>query len=261
MPLFLTNPCKVCSTGQPLPPDARFCRNCGREVQWWETARGRRRATAVGGAGLLLFLVVIALLVLVSAHHTQSVVATRVAFVPQVVQPAPQPPVAPAPAPPTPVVPVDPTPPATPAVTPTAPVRPGDTDLSADPLAVYAGGPPADRLSIHGLRIGLPLSDVPVALLDDSEPDHLRDTGGNLYAVDDRRISEVHIRDPDLLARLPIDSTNALLARFGQPADVYRGDGNEFFPTYLYPDRGIHVRWDNAAGRIIEVVLVRPTPQ
>ena len=262
MPLFLPTPCKVCGTGHPWPADARFCRNCGRPANWSETARGRVWAGVAVGAGL----VAVALLVvlgLLAARQVSQTSTPPVAAVPVPARPTPS--VGPT-GPTLTTMPsfmrpaTDPTPPPPAAVVATVPTPAGDVDLSADPSAAYAGGPPADRLTVHGLRIGLPLSAVPVAMLDDSAPDHLRDTGGNLYAVDDGRIGEVHVRDADLLARWPIDSTADLVARFGRPADVYTGEGNEAFPTYLYPARGLHVRWDNAAGRVIELVLVRPAP-
>ena len=260
MPLFLPTPCKVCGTGHPWPADARFCRNCGRPANWSETARGRWwAATAV--AAVLVVVVVLVGLGLTLARQVGGTVTPRVAVVR-----VPPPPRASVVGPSGPTLTTMPAfvPPSTgptpSAVVATVPTPAGDADLMTNWLAAYAGGPPADHLTVHGLRIGLPVSAVPVAMLDESAPDHLRDADGNLYAIDDRRISEVHIRDPDLLARWRIGSTDDLVAHFGRPADVYTGDGNEAFPTYLYPARGIHVRWDNAAGRVIEVVLIPPAP-
>ena len=265
--ITLPPPCKVCGTGRPLPADATFCPNCGRPAAS-AAAAGRLAVAWVVGIGffvLLLLGVGVMLIVAGTSPRTRRVVAAVHAPPAAPAGVAPRAPAVVA-APPPPTGPAnDPTDgpvpgPSDPPVVVTATTRPGDTDLTVDPLAAYAGGPPADRLSIRGLRLGLPLAAVPVALLDVSAPDHLRDAFGNLYAVDDRVISEVHILDPDLLAHWPIDSVNALVGHFGEPGDVYRGDGNDAFPTYLYPDRGIHVRWDNAAGRVIEVVLVRPRP-
>jgi hypothetical protein len=138
------------------------------------------------------------------------------------------------------------------------PVRPGDTDLCTDPLAVYVGGQYAQHLTVHGIGIGTPVSDIPPALLADSAPDHLRDVGGNLFAIADGRVSEVHVREPALLARWPLDSTNYVFSRFGNPEKTERDGGDQGTDMFLYPDRGIGVRWDQLAGRITEVVLFPP---
>ena len=141
---------------------------------------------------------------------------------------------------------------------PGVPARPGDTDLWTDPLAVYVGGPSAARLTVHGIGIDTPVADIPPALLADAAPAHLRDTGGNLFAVKQGRVSEVHVRDPALLARWPLDSTNYIFSRFGDPEKTDHDGGDHGTDTFLYPDRGIRVRWDDAAGRITEVVLFQP---
>ena len=256
MPLILTT-CKTCSTGG-VPADADFCPNCGRRLTWTETPRGRRRAAVVAVTVLALIVAVTGAGLWVLAHASPH---RQVVFRPAPVR-RPPPPLEPLlAAPPVPPLPpqdvVTPTPATAPAAT--IPARPGDTDLTNDPLAAYAGGPNADRLSVNGFRLGLSIDDVPPTLLSDGAPDHLRDTHGNLYAVDADRISEVHVRDPDLLAHWPIDSTNDLVGHFGPPDGIATAGDNDPYATYLYPARGIHVRWDTAAGRIAELVLVRPT--
>ncbi len=242
--------CKTCSAGQ--PPGAKYCRTCGRPLGRTGGRAGAPRVVSIGIVALLVLLLGAAMVALRSTRQSQATTARHFAALPQRSQPPPPEPVQ------KPSFGFDPPSARTDAVAGVR-VRPGDTDLWGEPLAVYAGGPPSDRLTVHGLRIGLPVSDVPAGLLGERAGDHLVDTGGNLYAVDDGRIGEVHIRDPELLTRLPIDGTRALIARFGEPTDVYTGDGDQAFPTFLYPDRGIHVRWDNAAEKILEVVLVRPT--
>ena len=268
--MILSIACNVCGAGK-LPPTARFCRTCGRAVRWTDTARGRRRmAGGVGALVLLLPLLAVSLVALASTHTpgptnvvalVPSIAAPRTwsvptppsaASVPQIAMPQPwsfptQPSVAAAP-------------PATPAETVPAadPIRQGDVDLWTQPLAVYAGGPSADRLSVHGLRLGLAVAEVPAGLVGSVQADRLRDVGGDLCAIDDGHISEIHVRDPALLARLPIDGPHALFARFGDPEQTYLGDGPDR-PTYQYPSRGIDVRWDAKAGRLAEVVLRRPT--
>ncbi len=270
MPLFLPTPCKVCGTGHPWPSDAAFCRNCGRPAHWLETARGRRRAAGVAAAVVAaLLLLMVGLFLIVPARHVVAVAPVARAAPPSVPPAARRPvPVTPVPLPPsTPpaagrssdAVPLDPVPldPAPPPPA-TVPARPGDTDLTEQPLAAYAGGPPGNRLTVHGLGVGVAAAAVPAAMLDDSEPDHLRDAGGNLYALDaDHRVSEVHVRDPDLLARMPIDGVHALLARFGDPEQTYGKEGGDIM-VYQYPSRGVDVRWNAEIDRIEEVVLRRP---
>jgi hypothetical protein len=267
--MILSSACNVCGAGK-LPPSARFCRTCGRAVRWTETASGRRRmAGGVGVLVVLLALVAVSLVALASTHMPGP--TNVVALAPPTAAPRtwsfPTPPsVAAVP----PITPPGtwsfPTPPSVAAAQPTnptetvaadAPVRPGDIDLWTQPLAVYAGGPSADRLSVHGLRVGLAVAEVPAGLMGSVQADHLRDVGGDLCAVDDGHISEIHVRDPALLARLPIDGPSALFARFGDPEQTYLGDGPDL-PTYQYPSRGIDVRWDAKAGRLAEVVLRRP---
>ena len=254
-----TPACKVCGTGHPLPADATFCPNCGRPAPGTLSTRVAVAWTAAIAVVLLVLLGVGVTLIAVGRqpHRPVPVATARIAPTPSPMTglPATRPAAPPAVAAADPPV-ADPTdPPAPPVVDPAIPVRAGDSDLNADPLSAYAGGPSSDRLTVGGLRIGLPVSTVPAARTAEVEADHLRDTAGNLCAVTDGRVTEVHVRDPDVLNRMPIDSTNSLFARFGQPADAYHGDGDT---TFLYPDRGIHVRWDDVAGRITELVLVRP---
>ena len=269
MPLILTaSPCKVCGTGKPLPDDARFCPNCGREVRWIQTAHGRRVA------GLWMVAAVAGLVVLVAACAAMAVWLTpthravAVRTVPRpppashVAVPAP-PPVAglvPQPTPrliPPPTVAPDPQPSDDPPPVVTVPARAGDTDLAVDPLAAYAGGPPADRLSVHGIRLGLAAADVPAAMLAESAPDHLKDRGGNVYAVAAGVITEIHVRDAAVLDRMPIDGTHALLARFGDPDRPPQDLGASMFDLE-YAARGIDVRWDDGVQHLDEVTLYRP---
>ena len=249
----ISTACKTCSTGG-VPAGAAFCPTCGRRVGRSADRRGVAVGVIVTVGVVVAVIVAVGLWVAGSATTPSGPTITTMRPAARAT-PNPMPSPDSSSAAGTVVTPPPDVVPPTPAA---IPVRLGDTDLATDPLSAYAGGPTADRLSVRGLRLGLAVGIIPPALLAESAPDHLRDTAGDLCAVDAGRVTEVHVRDPDLLARWPIDSTAALFARFGEPADTYTGDGNEAFPTFLYPDRGIHVRWDNAAGRIAELVLVRP---
>ena len=267
MPLFDDVPCKVCSKGQ-LPAGSRFCPNCGRPVHWTESPAGRRRAA---GVGVVAAVAVVLLVGFVLLAVTQVSRAPRaVAVVPARPTNSPMPTPTPTPMPPSPSpspsltrIPSTFPPVGVPTPTPSPP-PPADangdgvTELTADPLAAYAGGPPGDRLMVRGIRVGTPAIAVPTSILTERAADHLRDVDGNLYALDrGGSVSEIHVRDPDVLARLPIDSTHALTGHFGTPDDVYTdADGGLY--TYLYPARGVDVRWDAKAGRIDELVLRRP---
>jgi hypothetical protein len=267
-------PCPVCGNGRQLPADAPFCPSCGRaaaaRVPTVSDGLGlapgdRRLAVALTVAVALVMLLVLAggVALVVAGRSTRALLATP-ATAPTRRPPTLAPPAAAGAAPPR-----APTPNRRPAVvTPPPPIvtarpaeivaRPGDTDLTVDPLAIYAGGPPGDRLTLRGLRVGLPVSDVPDNAMDRSDPERWRDTAGDWCAVDAGQITEVHLCDPAVLARLPIDGRTALLGHFGQsrfPYDV--GDGRVMFE---YPARGLRLRYDDRVDRIVEVVLVRPVP-
>lgn len=265
--VMTTPPCRVCGPGRMLPSGTTFCPECGRSVGQPADPSTARKATVVVTIGLVMVAMVVLVLMLgvgaVLVYRGWSSRPTVAAATPAVPRrpmakpalppdPPAVPPVAPSPTSDDAIL----APAATEPAMPSVPARPGDVDLANDPSAAYANGPSADRLTIHGLRVGLAVSEVPAAMVRTAMPDRLVDTAGDVCVVDQGHIAEIHVRDPAVLAQLPVGDGVNVWNRFGETNGCYdAGDGSTIF---RYPGRHLRVHWDFRVRRLVEIILDPP---